>query len=104
MSDFKSVSVKKEANIYFDGKVTSRSIGFEDGTEKSLGIMQEGEYRFNTEAAEIMEMYSGEFEIKLEGKEDFTKMSTPCRFEVPKNSYFDIKVSSLTDYCCSYIS
>jgi len=104
MSDFKSVSVKKEANIYFDGKVTSRSIEFEDGTEKSLGIMQEGEYRFNTEAAEIMEMYSGEFEIKLEGKEDFTKMSTPCRFEVPKNSYFDIKVSSLTDYCCSYIS
>jgi len=104
MSSFNSVSVKKEANIYFDGKVTSRSIEFEDGTEKSLGIMQEGEYRFNTEAAEIMDIYSGDIEIKLKGSEDFTKMNSPCKFEVPKNSYFDIKVNSITDYCCSYIN
>jgi len=104
MSSFGSVSVKKEANIYFDGKVTSRSIEFDDGVEKSLGIMQEGEYRFNTEAAEIMEIYSGDIEIKLEGKEEFTKMKSPCRFEVPMNSYFDIKVHSITDYCCTYIN
>lgn len=104
MSSFNDVNIKKEANVYFDGKVTSRSIEFKDGVEKSLGIMQEGEYRFNTEAAEIMEMYSGNFEIRPEGKDEFTKMSPPCRFEVPKNSYFDIKVHELTDYCCTYIN
>ena len=104
MSDFHNVNVKKEANIYFDGKVTSRSIVFEDGEEKSLGIMQEGEYRFNTEAAEVMDIYSGDISIMLEGKDKFTNMKGPCRFEVPKNSYFDIKVLSLTDYCCSYIN
>ena len=103
MSNFNSVSVKKEANIYFDGKVTSRSIEFDDGVLKSLGIMQEGEYRFNTEAAEIMEIYSGDIKIKLEGKDEFTIMYAPCRFEVPINSYFDIKVNSITDYCCTYI-
>jgi len=104
MSNFNNVSIKKEANIYFDGKVTSRSIEFDDGVEKSLGIMQEGEYRFNTEAAEIMEIYSGDIEIKLEGKENFIQMQAPCRFEVDKNSYFDIKVKSITDYCCTYIN
>lgn len=104
MSNFKSVNIKKEANIYFDGKVTSRSIEFEDGVEKSLGIMHQGEYRFNTEAAEIMDIYSGDIEIKLEGKDKFTKLRGPSRFEVPKNSYFDIKVNSLTDYCCTYIN
>ena len=104
MSNFNSVNVKKEANIYFDGKVTSRSLEFEDGVEKSLGIMQEGEYRFNTEAAEIMEIYSGDIEVKLEGKDEFIKMTGPCRFEVPKNSYFDIKASSIVDYCCTYIN
>ena len=66
--------------------------------------MQEGEYRFNTEAAEIMEIYSGDIEIKLEGKDKFIVMKSPCRFEVPMNSYFDIKVKSITDYCCTYIN
>ena len=104
MSSFDNVSVKKEANIYFDGKVTSRSIEFSDGVERSLGIMQVGEYRFNTEAAEIMEIYTGDIEIKLEGKDEFTSMSGPCRFDVPKNSYFDIKANSITDYCCTYVN
>ena len=39
MSHFNNVNVKKEANIYFDGKVTSRTVEFNDGTRKTLGIM-----------------------------------------------------------------
>ncbi len=31
--NFKNVEVVKEANIYFDGKVTSRTILFNDGTK-----------------------------------------------------------------------
>ena len=102
MTNFSNVNITKKANVYFDGKVTSRSIKFEDGTEKSLGIMQEGEYRFNTGAAEVMEMMSGSIEVKQANEDEFVALTTPCSFNVPENSYFDIRVKSLTDYICSY--
>ncbi len=59
MSEFKEVTITKEANIYYDGKVTSRSIVFSNGSEKTLGIMLPGEYEFNTDDKEIIEILSG---------------------------------------------
>jgi uncharacterized protein YaiE (UPF0345 family) len=103
MSFFENVNIVKEANVYYDGKVTSRTVEFANGEKKSLGIMLEGEYTFNTGDAEIMEIMSGDFEVKLPGSETFVAMATPCSFDVPANSAFDIKVKSVTDYCCSYI-
>lgn len=102
MSVFKNVSVVKEANIYFDGNVTSRTVEFEDGTIKSLGIMLPGEYTFGTNDAEIMEMLSGDLEVKLPN-EDWKTLNTPESFQVGANASFDVKVKSVTDYCCSYI-
>lgn len=102
MSEFKNVTVKKEANIYYDGKVTSRAVTFEDGSVKTLGIMMPGEYTFGTEKAEIMEMMSGELEIRLPN-EEWKTLNTPETFEVPANSSFDLKIKTVTDYCCSYI-
>jgi len=102
MSKFENVTAVKEANIYYDGKVTSRTLEFSDGTTKSLGIMQVGEYTFGTNEAEIMEMLSGELDIKLPG-EEWKTLSTPETFNVPANSSFDLKIKSVTDYCCSYI-
>ena len=102
MSKFENVSVVKEANIYYDGKVTSRTVEFEDGSIKSLGIMLEGEYTFGTNEAEIMEIMSGELDIKLPN-EDWKTLTPPESFEVPANSSFDLKIKSVTDYCCSYI-
>jgi len=96
------VTVVKEANIYYDGKVTSRTIEFANGEIKSLGIMLPGEYTFNTADKEIMEMMSGELDIKLPG-EEWKTLSTPETFEVPANSSFDLKIKTPTDYCCSYI-
>ena len=46
MSEFNNVTVVKKANQYFDGKVTSRTVKFSDGTRKTLGIMMPGEYTF----------------------------------------------------------
>ena len=54
MSEFTNVDVVKEANVYFEGKVTSRTIRCADGTSKTLGIMLPGEYEFNTADKEIM--------------------------------------------------
>jgi uncharacterized protein YaiE (UPF0345 family) len=102
MSKFENVTVIKEANIYYDGKVTSRTVEFADGEIKSLGIMLPGEYTFNTADKEIMEMMSGELDIRLPG-EEWKTLSTPQTFEVPANSSFDLKIKTVTDYCCSYI-
>ena len=44
MSEFKNVTVVKKANIYFEGKVTSRTVVFGDGSRKTLGVMLPGEY------------------------------------------------------------
>ena len=102
MSEFNNVNVPKAANQYFDGKVTSRTLKFENGDTKTLGIMMPGEYTFGTNEAEIMEMLSGDLEIKLPN-EEWKTLNTPETFNVGANLSFDVKVTKVTDYCCSYI-
>jgi len=102
MTEFKNVTATKAANIYYDGKVTSRTLTLEDGSIKSLGIMLPGEYTFGTGDREVMEMLSGELEIRLPGETEFKTLQTPTSFDVPANSSFDLKIHTVTDYCCSY--
>ena len=103
MSKFENVTAVKEANIYYDGKVTSRTLEFSDGSVRSLGIMLPGEYTFATNAAEVMEILSGELDIKL-SNEEWKTLKTPETFNVPANSSFDLKIKTVCDYCCSYIN
>ncbi len=103
MSEFKNVTIIKQANVYFDGKVTSRSVIFEDGSQKSLGILLPGEYEFNTEDKEIMEIISGNLEVLLNDSEEWKTIKDGETFEVPAKSKFSLKVNTLSDYCCSYI-
>ena len=103
MNEFKDVTVAKKANIYFDGKVTSRSIVFPDGSRKTLGIMLPGEYKFNTDAKEIMEILSGDLEVSLPQEQGWKTFRGGEAFEVPANSTFELKVRTVTDYCCSFV-
>lgn len=104
MSEFNAVTIVKEANIYFDGQVTSRTIIFEDGSKKTLGIMLPGEYEFNTDAKELMEILSGDLEVLLPGNDNWQTIAGGQSFEVPANSKFGLKIKTITDYCCSFIS
>src|SRR4051794_137459 len=104
MSDFSNVTVLKKANIYFDGKVASHTVLFPDGSKKTLGVMQPGEYEFSTGAAEIMEIMSGELEWRMKGEEDWTRTGGGQAFSIPANSVFLMRVSSVTDYCCSFLA
>ncbi|MCH2176375.1 MAG: pyrimidine/purine nucleoside phosphorylase [Lentisphaeria bacterium] len=101
--DFTDVTVVKRANVYFDGKVTSRIIKFADGSHKTLGIMMPGDYEFGTLEAELMEILAGEVAIKLQGEDNWTTYKEGQSFNVEANSKFSIQVKELTDYCCSYI-
>ena len=71
MSEFSNVNVQKEANIYFGGKVISTSISFQDGSKKTLGVMLKGEYEFNTEQKEIMEIMTGKLQVLLPNKSEW---------------------------------
>lgn len=102
MSEFNNVTVFKKTNIYFDGKVISRTIIFPDGSKKTLGTMLPGKYEFNTEVKELMEITSGELEVLLPGKKNWLAVKGGESFEVVVNSKFELKIKSLTDYCCSY--
>ncbi len=104
MSEFTDVTIVKKANSYFDGRVTSRTVKFNDGSRKTLGIMQPGDYGFGTEEKEIMEILAGELEILLPGAETWQQIKEGESFEVPANAKFSLKVKTLTDYCCSYIN
>lgn len=103
MSEFNNVTVIKQANVYFDGKVTSRAVVFDDGTRKTLGIMMPGDYEFGTAEKEIMEIMAGDLEVLLPGETEWKTIKGGEEFEVPADSKFKLKVKSVTDYCCSYI-
>ncbi len=103
MPEFKNVTVVKQANIYFNGAVTSRTVLFEDGSKKTLGIAQPGEYTFNTAAAELMEILSGDLDVKIADGE-WGPVKGGESFVVPANSSFIMKVKTVTDYCCSFLA
>lgn len=103
MTEFNNVTIVKKANVYFDGKVTSRTIKFADGSSKTLGYMLPGDYVFNTGAKELMEILSGDLEVLLPGASDWQAVKGGESFDVPANSKFTVKILSGTDYCCSFI-
>ena len=104
MSEFTNVTVIKKANVYFDGKVVSRTVVFADGSKKTLGIMQPGEYEFGTGDKELMEIISAELDVALPGAASARPVQAGESFEVPANSKFRMVVKTLTDYCCSFIA
>jgi uncharacterized protein YaiE (UPF0345 family) len=103
VTEFKSVTVIKKANVYFDGKVTSRSIIFADGSKRTLGTMLPGDYEFNTSEKEIMEILAGDLDVLLPGAVEWRTVRDGETFEVAANSSFKLRVTRLTDYCCSFV-
>lgn len=103
MSEFTNVTISTKANIYFEGKVTSRTVVFEDGTRKTLGIMLPGEYEFSTSQKEEMDIQAGVLDYKLNGQE-WKTIENQGVFYVSANESFQLKVHSVVDYCCSYLS
>jgi hypothetical protein len=102
MSIFKDVEIIKAANIYFDGKVTSRVVNFNDGSTKTLGIMMPGSFEFSTEQHELMEIMAGELDVLLPGHNAWQAIKAGDSFKVPAQSVFKLEVKAVVDYCCSY--
>jgi len=99
---YKNVEIRKKANVYHDGKVTSRTIITGSGEMKTLGVMLPGLYRFSTEAPEVMELTQGKCRVKLAGADTWSEYAGGESFDVPGNSHFEIEVTELLDYICHF--
>jgi uncharacterized protein YaiE (UPF0345 family) len=90
-----------KTNRYFDDQVVS--IAFQTATlPATVGVMAKGEYRFGTEAREIMTVVSGALTVLLPGAADWQTFAQGDTFEVPANSHFDLKVAEDSAYLCLY--
>ncbi|UWG99238.1 pyrimidine/purine nucleoside phosphorylase [Dehalobacter sp. DCM] len=93
----------KKANIYFEGRVTSRTLLFSNGQQKTLGIMLPGEYEFNTTKKELMEIMTGNMTVWLPDSTEWRTVKGGESFKVPGNSKFKVAVTEISDYCCSHL-
>jgi len=60
---FEQVTIIKKVNIYFDEKITSRTVFLADDSRKTLRFMMLGESEFGTGASEVMEMLKGKMNV-----------------------------------------
>lgn len=102
MSSFVNVEVQHKANIYHDGRVTSRTVIMSDHTRKTLGFMLAGTYEFNTAAAEVVDVTQGSCKVRLDGETEWKEYKEGESFSVPANSRFDIEVPEMLDYVCHF--
>jgi uncharacterized protein YaiE (UPF0345 family) len=99
-----NVSITQQANVYFDGAVTSRSLELADGRKLTLGFMQAGCYTFNTQAPELMTAIAGEAEVRLAGHAQPIMVRAGMSFEVAGDSSFQITVlAGGFDYSCEFL-
>lgn len=101
---FSNVTAFAKGNIYFDGKVVSHAIELQDGSKKTFGIIFAGSYRFDTVAAERMEITDGTCSVKIDGSETSSDYNAGEHFDIEANSGFTIEIKEGTaQYICSYI-
>lgn len=90
-----------QVNEYFDGKV--KSIGLKAETGKAtVGVMEPGNYEFNTGSPETMQVISGALVVLLPGNTEWKEFPAGTSFDVPGKSSFQLKVARDTAYLCLY--
>lgn len=99
---FKNAEIRKRANVYHDGQVTSRSVITADGEMKTLGIMLPGVYRFNTEAPEVIDVTQGRCRVRVADEIEWREYTAGESIRIPGSSHFEIEVTELIDYVCHF--
>jgi hypothetical protein len=66
--------------------------------------MMPGEYDFGTNEHEVMEIIAGALTVLLPGETVWQTVTAGGVFEVAAHSRFQLQVSQVTDYCCSYVN
>lgn len=104
---FDHVSVEKLSNVFYEGRCFSRTVWFEDGRKKMLGIVMPcdatiSEYVFKTESSERIEILAGECEVKLDGQDSYTYYRAGQGFLVEGHSSYYMKNDEVVQYICHF--
>lgn len=101
MVKLENAEIIKNANIYYEGRVTGRTVNCADGYRRTLGFMMAGEYEFMTQAEELIETLGGCMKVQILGQKEAVYREGGT-FKVPAESRFNVIVEDYADYCCSY--
>lgn len=103
LQQLENVTVKLKANVYFDGKVISHTLTGRDGARKTVGVIYPGNYKFNTDAPERMDILAGTCRVRIGGQKDWRSFTAGTMFQVEGRSSFEITVDSgMTEYLCTF--
>lgn len=97
---FEDATVRKRANVYYDGQVTSREVTTSDGDRYTLGLVSPGTYEFETDAAEEIEILAGSGRLEL--PEATVQFDAGDVVTVPADTAFEFVAADVVDYCCAY--
>jgi len=90
-----------KTNEYFDGKV--KSIAFNtQSLPATVGVMDIGEYQFNTSQLETVTVVSGALTVLLPGTDQWQTFAENDSFVVPAHASFQLKVEVQSAYLCTY--
>ncbi len=90
-----------EVNEYFDGKVKSFVLHSDEG-KKTLGVMEPGEYEFDTETKETMTIVAGEVSVYFAQYDEWEDFGVGSSFDIPARSKWKVKVTKDAAYLCEY--
>lgn len=88
-------------NEYYEGKIKSLGNTVK-GERFTVGVMEEGEYKFGTDTVEIMEIIFGEMDAILPGGEKKTYRKGDS-FRVEKDVEFTVIIKDPVSYLCLYL-
>jgi len=90
-----------ETNEYFEGKVKSFVVNSSE-SKKTVGVMEAGEYEFDTQTKEIMTVVTGELSVYFSEYDEWEDFGAGASFEIPAQSKFKVKAAQDAAYLCEY--
>ncbi len=91
-----------KVNEFFQGQVKSLALSM-GSHNATVGVMQPGDYEFNTQKKEIMTVVAGEMKVQLPGATEWVLFCKGDVFTVPANSKFLLKIADDSAYLCEFV-
>jgi len=90
-----------EVNEYFEGKVKSFVVKSGEG-KKTVGVMEPGEYEFDTKEKETVTVITGEMSVYFSEYDEWEEFGAGASFDISAKSKFKVKVTEDVSYLCEY--
>ena len=104
MEEFiENVKVKIRANIYDGGLCQSRTLVFQDGTKKTLGVYLPGNFEFDSHEPERVLVTSGSVDVFFPEDTEWRTINAGEFYDVPSNCVFKVRCREISEYICDFM-